>query len=91
MCPEFEALYQPNKKSRNRPAGKQTENEERRRRKEEEEERAAGAEWGEGSGGMFTSVLLGHCFRDGVGGVRFFFLRGMGGWTLGGVREGGKN
>lgn len=30
--------------------------------------RAVGAEWGEGNGGMFTSVLLGHCFRDGVGG-----------------------
>ena len=64
--------------------------------------RAIGAESGEGSGGMFTSVLLGRCFRDGVcvcvcvwwGGVRLFFLKAMGGVlgrTSGGVDGGGKN
>ncbi len=42
------------------------------------EVRAVGAEWGEGSGGMFTSVLLGHGFKDGMEGVRLFSLRGMG-------------
>lgn len=29
--------------------------------------RAEGAEWGEGNGGMFTSVLLGRCYRVGGG------------------------
>lgn len=44
------------------------------------EVRAIGAESGEGSGGMFTSVLLGRCFRDGAGGgSHLFFLKGVGG------------
>lgn len=50
------------------------------------EVRAIGAESGEGSGGMFTSVLLGRCFRDGArgGGGHLFFLKGMGEFWGGG-------
>lgn len=57
--------------------------------------RAVGVEWGEGNGGMFTSVLLGHCFRDGVGGfaggrgvVLFKRDGGLLGRTSGGARGG---
>lgn len=51
VCPECEASYQPNKRSRKQPVGKQTEKEE-----------GWGVGWGtgvKGIGGMFTSVLWG--------------------------------